>query len=163
MPALHNEKHEKFAQLASVSNKSKAYMQCGYNCKPEYASQNAYMLCKKHPEIDKRIEELKKIARSDNRHEFEDYIKFLDDIIWARGEFSGDNKPKLDHRINSALKAMKAQGFEGATNINVHATGGFQIIMHSLPKGEEEKNVIDITKKAKEIEESSEKDGDEKE
>jgi len=142
MARLLNNKHELFAQYCLKYKKSESYLKAGFTCKKEYAPQNAYALCKNHPEVEERIKELEKMARSDAKNEIDSYICFLDDVVFARGEFSGENKPKLEQRLSASTKAMKAQGFEGSTDVNVSGGGGFQIVMHSKPeeeKKEEEK------------------------
>lgn len=138
MPQLVNNRHELFAQYCLMHNNSEAYLKAGYDCKKKYAAQNAYNLRKRHPEVDERIQELELIARSDAKNDVNAYIKFFDDITFARGDFSGNNKGKLEQRMTAATKAMKAQGIEGDTKVNVTGGGAFQLIMHSAPKEKEE-------------------------
>lgn len=140
MPQLKNNKHELFAQYCLIYNRGEAYMKAGYQCDPKYASQNAYNLLKNNQNIKDRISELEEIAREDAKNEVNNYIKLFDDIAFARGEFSGSNKAKIDQRLSAATKAMKAQGIEGDTNVKLKGDCvGFQLIMHSKPKEEEDK------------------------
>jgi len=140
MPQLENNKHELFAQYRLIHNKKDSYIKAGYDCKQKYAAQNAYTLSKNQDIID-RIEELKAIARDDAMKEVNEYIKFFDDIAFARGDFSGANRGKLEQRMTAASKAMKAQGIEGDTKLNLGVdVGAFQLVMHTAPKEEEEKN-----------------------
>lgn len=139
MPELKNSKHEAFAQNTLIyETRKEAYMEAGYHCAPKYAAQNAWNLCNNNPEIVARIEELEKIARSNDGKEVNDYIKLFEDIAFARGDFKGEKKAKVDQRISAAIKAMKAQGIEGAENININGNCGFQLIMHDAPQEEEE-------------------------
>ena len=138
MPELKNHKWEMFANYRLTGGAGEAYKKAGFS--GNNASQNAYNLVKNHPEIAERIEELKMVARDDARKETNDYIKRLDDIAWGRGEFAGENKPKVDQMISAMTKAMKAQGIEGESKINVNDGAGFQIIMHKEPEQEKEED-----------------------
>jgi 3-deoxy-D-arabino-heptulosonate 7-phosphate (DAHP) synthase class II len=136
MPILENSTHEDFAQNCLNNNRKESYI-LAYKCNPKNARQSAYNLCKSHPNIVARIEELKVIARSGDEKEVNDYIKFFEDVAFARGEFAGDKKAKIDQRISAAIKAMKAQGIEGSENINIRSTVGYQLVIHDDTKEEE--------------------------
>jgi len=137
MSALKNQKYERFCQYyVALRSYGEAYIKAGFR-NTQYNQQNAYKLKKAHPEIQDRIDELEEELTSRARHERDDYLDLLDDITFAKGEFSGDNTPKLEKRLSACTKAMKAQGIEGDTNINV-SNGAFQLIVHSAPEGEEE-------------------------
>lgn len=135
MPELSNHRWEMFCRYRLTMGAGKAYIKAGFS--ETNAPQNAYHLVRKHPEVAERIEELKEIARDDSQKEINDYIKRLDDIGFARGDFSGKNKPKDETMIKAMQTAMKAQGIEGDTKLNISGNG-YQLIIHEECKEEEE-------------------------
>ncbi len=139
MPALDNDKHELFATYWVNRSRKEAYIEAGLNTgKKKYANQNAYSFCKTHPEIEVRRNELKNLEKHDGNYLLADYLEVLDSITFSTGIHSGDNRANDDKILSACTKAMKARGFEGATDLTVSGGGGFQIVMHSKPQEEKE-------------------------